>query len=257
VTSDLLNIKKDDDISGGGSEQAAQQSWKKWKVSGGTPDANHEFLTDMAPHITRAAKSQVSDVNPLVASKAKMIALNAADSYSPDKGKLINHLYSHMQGLKRYSGQLNAGLRVPERVAADRQAIETAHQDLTAELGREPNDDELADHIGFSHERLKRGRKAGDFLTTGFFSQMGESGSPYDPEIEGSQRHSDAWQRAIYSELSPTDKKVFELSTGFNGNRVLQNQQVAKRLRRSPGWVSQRKLVIQKMMDEAEGLNPF
>jgi DNA-directed RNA polymerase specialized sigma subunit len=44
----------------------------------------------------------------------------------------------------------------------------------------------------------------------------------------------------VYHELTPTDRKIFEWRTGYNGVKKLQAQQIAKKLGVSAGAVSQR-----------------
>ena len=67
----------------------------------------------------------------------------------------------------------------------------------------------------------------------------------------------DIWLQVIYDDLSPIDKKIFEYALGYNGKSVLSNQQIAAKLGRSPGAISQRKLLIQKMIDQESDLSPF
>lgn len=229
-----------------------QSAYADWKASPG-PEANANMLKVMDPAIRNAARSQIGDPSPLMLGKAKTIALQSLNSYDPAKGKLTSHLYNHMQGLKRYAGQMTAGVRIPERQVLDRRSMDASVSELTAELGREPTDDELADRTGFSHKRLQQVRRLQSPMTSGFFSQMGDDASSYDPAVKSPA--SQAWLNAVYGDLDPLAKKVFEYSLGHNGQPVLQNQEIAKKLNRSPGWVSQQKQRIQQILDSE--LNPF
>jgi hypothetical protein len=86
---------------------------------------------------------------------------------------------------------------------------------------------------------------------------MGEGGEPYDPAVQNMNTAGKAWMGLIYADLSQSDKKIFEWTLGWNGHKTLQNQEIARRLRRTPGWVSQRKLLIQKTIERESDLSPF
>ena len=53
------------------------------------------------------------------------------------------------------------------------------------------------------------------------------------------------------------DQKIMELSLGMRGHKPLSNLEIAKKLGRSPGALSQRKAKIQAMIDKEEDLSPF
>lgn len=228
-------------------------AWQTWSQDR-SPKANAALLQTTAPLIDRAARANVGKVDPLVRSRARSLALEAFASYDPQRGRFSSHLYNHLQGLKRYSGQLAQGVHVPERQVLDRKAMTSAQAQLNDELGRDPSDDELADRTGFSIKRLRQLR-APTAMTQGYFSTLGTGGEGLDPAI--ASNGSPAWLELIYAELNPLDQKVFEWSLGWNGQPQMQNQDIARRLRRSPGWVSQRKLLIQRMLDQEQELSPF
>ena len=234
--------------------------FKTWQANP-SPEANAHMLQVLDPTIDKAAGSQVGQLNPLVKAKARAIALQALGSYDPKKGQLSSHIYNHMQGLKRYSGQIAQGLQVPERVTLDHRAMAAAHRELSDELGRDPTDDELSDRTGFSARRLTKLRSVRPAMTQGYFQALGEhsaEGAPFDPAVSGrTGGPSRAWLQVIYDDLGPYDKKVFEHTLGWNNQPTLPNQEIAAKLRRSPGWVSQRKLIIQRAIDQEQELSPF
>lgn len=223
--------------------------YQTWRTDPSQPNTAR-LLKAMDPTISRAARANAGTVNPLLYGRARAMALQAVKSYDPGRGaKLQSHIFNAMQGLKRYSGQVAAGARVPERVVLDRNAMKAAANDLADELGREPTDDELAERTGFSHKRIRHVRRFASPMAEGVFSTMGEDGEPFDPGVMRSNQR--VVLQAVYDDLPALDKKVFEWSLGFNGNPVLQNQMIASKLGRSPGWVSQRKLLIQKQINTA------
>lgn len=225
--------------------------WKDWKATPSNPASNAKMLRSLDPLIDRAASTQVGDVNPLVRSRARSLTLQAMNSYDPNKGRFQSHLYNQMQGLKRYSAQAAQGVRMPERVVLDRRAIDMAHTELRDRLGRDPTDDELADHSGFSTRRIAKVRGQSPAMSEGYFSGLGEDGGGFNPAVRG-PGSSPAWEQLVASELNPVDRKIYDYARAG-----MQNQEIARRLRRSPGLISQRKLSIQKILDKESDLSPF
>ena len=67
----------------------------------------------------------------------------------------------------------------------------------------------------------------------------------------------DMWTRVVHQGLNPFDQRVLELSLGLNGNKKLSNQEIASKLNRSAGAISQRKSQIQNLLDQERDLSPF
>ena len=61
----------------------------------------------------------------------------------------------------------------------------------------------------------------------------------------------------VYQGLSPLDQRVMELTLGMRGNKKLSNQEIAAKLNRSPGAITQRKTKIQQLLDQEQKLSPF
>lgn len=231
-----------------------EAAWQTWKASPG-PDANATVLDVLGPTIDRGVRTHMGDLNPLNRSRARAIALQALGTYDPRGGaNLSSHIFNHLRGLKRYAGRIAAGVRLPERAVLERNTLDKHEADLLDELGREPNDDELADRSGFSVRKLKRLRSYNPAVAEGAFNVTGDGRTPYNPAVAS---ESTAWRQIVYDELAPLDKKVFEWTTGYNGRKLKNTTEIAHALRRSPGWVSQRRLLIQRKLDEEGLLSPF
>jgi DNA-binding NarL/FixJ family response regulator len=48
-----------------------------------------------------------------------------------------------------------------------------------------------------------------------------------------------------------------EHTLGLHGKKVLSNQEIARKLRLTPGAVSQRKATIQQLLNQEQELSPF
>lgn len=229
--------------------QAAYDTW----AADPTPEANAQILKDLDPMIDKAIRTHVGTNNPLYRSRARQMALSGLRTYDPTRGRLQSHLYSQLQGLKRYAGQQQNILKVPERVLLDRRTLQAAQTELEDRLGREPTDEELGRETGFSVRRLARIRSFNPATSEGFLdsvAQAGEGGG-LNPAVE---TESDMWTRMVYDDLGAIDKKVMEWGLGLNGRQPLSTQEIARRLSITPGAVSQRKLKIQQLLDQGQEL---
>lgn len=235
-------------------EEEYRTPYAAWKAAPG-PTTNAAMLTAMAPAIDGAIRTHVGASNPLLVSRARMMALQGLRSYDPRRGRLQTHVYNQLLGLKRANRQQTQILRVPERLALSRRHLDTATQELQAKLGREPTDVELSDATGFDLKHLARIRAAQSGLAEGYFDEAGG-------EVPGGVRRvgpapASRWHAVVYDELDDYHKKIMEYAYGLHGRRPLQNQEIAVKLRRSPGAISQAKARIQAMLDEEHELSPF
>lgn len=225
-------------------------TWKKDP----TPDNNALMLKRLEPTIQGAIRTHVGASNPLLVSRARNMALSGLQSYDRSRGRLQNHLYNQLQGLKRVARQQSSVVAVPDRIAIDRYQVEDAARQLSNELGREPTDDELQDRTGLSTARLQKLNRYHPAIAEGAMSDR-ETGAAFEGGVQ--RRAPSLWGAMIYNDLDPYHKKVMEYALGWNGRRPIANQEIAAKLGRSPGAISQAKLRIQQMLDEEQELSPF
>jgi DNA-directed RNA polymerase specialized sigma subunit len=231
--------------------KAPYQAWK----AGPTPATNSAMLTAMHPTIEGAIRTHVGNSNPMLMSRARMMALEGLTSYDPSKGKLQTHIYNHLQGLKRVNRQQTTILYVPERIAMDRYHLDAATKELTHTLGREPHDEEIANHTGFSPKRIAKVRSYNPAVSEGTIDTLTQGAGPYG-EVHTPGKQRDLALDIIHDELDDYHKLVLEHTLGINGKRPLSNEGLAHRLRRSPGAISQAKLRIQQKLDNVRDLLP-
>jgi hypothetical protein len=224
-----------------------------WKAEPG-PAANAAMLKTLTPTIEGAVRTHVGQTNPLILSRARAMALQGLRAYDPAKGKLKTHLYSHLQGLKRVNRQQTMILKAPERVVFDRHHLAAAEDELAHVLGRDPTDDELADHTGFSPRRMARARSYTPGVAEG---QTEAAGAVYGGVGRSAPTASAPWTQVVYDGLDLHHKRVMELALGLHGRRPHSNQEIAAKMSRSPGAISQATSRIQALLDEGHDLDPF
>lgn len=232
------------------------EPYTAWKADP-SPQNNAMMLGKIQPWIDGAIKTHIGESNPLLVSSARRMALEGLRSYDPMRGRLQTHLYNHLQGLKRVNRKQTQILSVPERVALDRYHLDNTTQELANSLGREPTDAELAEHTGFSAKRIAHVRTYKPGVSEGAMQDQ-ETGSEFSGAVinpVGDARN--MWLQLVYDDLDPYHQKVMEHSLGMNGRPVLPNHEIARKLNRSPGAISQAKLRIQKMLNEEQDLSPF
>lgn len=218
-----------------------------------TPDNNTKLLKTVQPIIDTALSSYVGTTpSPSMRTRAKLMALKAMETYDPNRGNVKTHLLSQMQSLRRALAKENNIISLPEQVGLDFQRLTESENQLRDQLGRDPTDDEIADATNLSTRRIQKIRA--------FHQPVAESATitenendTYDGDIAssvpGANNAHNAWLNFVYEDLGPTDRLIMDMTLGRNGKRRASGQEIAARLKLSPGAVSQRAAKIQAMID--------
>lgn len=239
-------------------ESEFSDPYSTWK-SNQTPQNNDFMIQKLRPVIDSAIKSYVGqDVPPSVKLQANRMALDALKNYDPSKAKLKTHLMWHLQGLKRVAAKSNQILSVPERVQLDSSHINSAFNELSDKLGRDPSDIELADYTGLSVKRIGKVRAFKPGISEGAATESiyaGDNEDVNDPAsaIPGMESGK-AWRNFVYDGLDSRAKLVMEHTFGLNNKPVIDNLSLARKLRITPARVSQIRAEIQKKLDSRERL---
>jgi DNA-directed RNA polymerase specialized sigma subunit len=231
-------------------EPKFQQPFNTWQQDP-NPDNASALLTAVKPAIDRGIRAHVgTKISPATRSHARRLALGAIRSYDPHQAQLTTHIVNNLQGLKRAVRQQSHVMAVPERVELDRRRVASARAELEDRLGIEPSPQQLADYTGLSLRRLRHIQQFRPPIAEGKFTTPTEESQGFTPAVQ--QDPSDAWLDLIYEDLAPIDQNILDWTLGLHGRRPASNQEIAKRLRLSPGAVSQRKARIQMLLDQRE-----
>ena len=235
-------------------EQQYAGFYQDWKNTG-TPESASAMLQQIDPVINKAITSYAGgSKSPNVRSHARQIALDALESYDPQKAKLQTHLLNQLQGLRRQVAKEKQVLSVPEQVMLDNQHLYRASMVLQDKLGRDPSDREVSDHTGISLKRLAYVRQYQSPLAEGTLVDptQREGGSPAMPAVM--QNDPTGWHEFVYNDLNEVDKAIMEYTLGLHGIKQLPTTEIAKKLNISPGAVSQRAQRIQAKLNQREEL---
>lgn len=230
------------------------QNWKQTP----TPQTTGLLLQGLQPAIDRgvAAHLGANSNDPIIRSRARQMVLKALPRYDPNRSQLSTFITSHLRGLKREAAKQGRILSMPERVAMERGALLGAESEFEDANGRSPTVQELADKTGLSVRRITYVRKFRSPVAEGAIETMNEGTENDTPQIAVKQRNT-AWSDVVYDSLDATNKRIFEWTSGYGGAPILSGEEIAKRLRLTPGAVSQRKAKIQKVFDQGVDLDPF
>lgn len=203
-----------------------------------TPDRMKAVLDALDTTINSEVQ-RFSGPKPLLRSRARSLAVGAIRSYDPASGaKLRSWVVTQLQPLSRYTNALKP-VYTPEDAARKAYAVSAARGRFVDETGRDPTDEELADAVGISVKRLKSIRKAAPAVVYERQSGGEDDETAPDYAIYGSSPVRDA-SEAVYSGLSERDRRIFDLRTGSHGAKQSSGGEVARLLKVSPAYVSQR-----------------
>lgn len=234
-------------------EPEYKDAYESW-AEDNTPEGNAAMLQAIDPVVQKGASMYGGGQSPLTRSRARKLALKSLATYDRSRSRLQSHLLNQMQGLRRISQQQHAVIHTPERVMLDSHKLHRHTQELHDELGREPTDNELANKAGVSLKRIKYVREWQPGLTTGQLAAADPEGSP---RVNRLNQNNNAWLEVVYDSLPSIDQKIMEWSLGLHGHEKLSNKEIASKLSRSPGAISQRKAKIQQIIRQEETLSPF
>jgi len=218
-----------------------------------TPESLGSVLKALDPAIVQEVQNYQGPKDVLHI-KAKQLAVGAIKSYDPTRGaNLRTWVTSQLQPLSRYGQSLNA-VKAPELARRKAAEIHKTYESMHNNLGRYPNDDELADEVGISKAKLHKLR-AGHGYNTSESNYSESTGNADDRDMPTTSNHSPAIYatESVYDGLDPREKVIMDWKTGGHGKEELSNMEIAARLGVSPAFVSQVSAIIagrvRKVMD--------
>lgn len=210
-------------------QASAYTSWEKTK--------NKRAMSNLVRTFGKLINSEVGRYQgtlsrPVLLSFAKKYATDAVKSFDPKTGnQLSTHIVNQLQRLHRLNYRNVQGLKSSEDVQAKMNTFFQVRADLTEELGREPNSEEISEKMGVpakfvrkmnSHIRLEK--DPGDVQTTYISMDNADEKEVAD---------------YLYFELPSIHKKIFEHKTGYMGSQIMSNVAIAKKLKLSPVRITQ------------------
>jgi DNA-directed RNA polymerase specialized sigma subunit len=205
--------------------------WKEWKRTR-NPQTLEKLLDQLQPLIQSEVNKWGQAVPPIALnSKARLLAVDALDTYNPNMGATIGtHVASRLRKLSRSVYPHMNVARIPENQQLFYHTYNVGKTTLSDQLGRDSTTDEIADHLGWTPKRVVTFSRAFDRR------ELVESeGATYDADAD------DGIIDFYHYGLSPMDKPLFEDIVGYKGKPALSNGPLMKRYNLTQGQLSYKK----------------
>lgn len=222
------------------------ESYGKWRETGQQTDFD-QVMRALEPTVAKGINAYGGGRQEL-RTKARVLAADAVRSFNPDrdgrKAQLSTYVYANMQRLQRVAADRANAVRLPERSRMDAVVLRDAVREYVDKEGFEPDVKTLEELTGVSRSRQR--------LASDAFKEISEAGletEKGDTLFRGEpDEKDDPWRDYVYFDLDPKSRKIFEWTTGYGGSKVLDKQEIAKRLKISPAAVSQRiQTIVRKL----------
>jgi DNA-directed RNA polymerase specialized sigma subunit len=170
-------------------------------------------------------------------------AVNAFDTYNPQKGAALGTwVRTNLQKGQRWVATYQNTARIGEHRHYKVGQFQNAYATLDDQLGREPTNTELSEHLKWSPKETSR-------MGAEIRKAHIESAYEGDPTTIMPSRESEVLQLVKY-DLTPQEQLVYEHTIGAGGKQQLKPGQIAKKLRMSPAKVTR---VRQGIYDKMKG----
>lgn len=238
-------------------KQTLESMYDTW-AKAPDPTNMQALLSHLSPDIDKAVYAYSGlNTGPAVRSRGKLLAAKAIKGYNPTSGaSLKSWVYTQLQPLNRYSRELNPS-PVPERTYQQLSALKRHEADFYENKGRVPSESELSDITSMSMKQIAKIRGMDKQVRNENFAAFAGDNPATAQELTPTQNanfHKDILD-TMYSSMSPQEQVLLEHKLGYNGKRILSNNDIAKKLKISPGRVSQLTNALSVRLDEYADLN--
>lgn len=226
-----------------------------------TPANTSALISSLQPSIRKSVMKYVGTDDPVTMAQAKRLVIEALPRYDARQAQIETFIDRQIQPIMRWHSRRKSTVKLPDKMKLYASAIGNATRELEREYGRPPSSRQIADRTGLPLKRIEEVRKFDKALLSGSYEVGSDDGDDIvtieDQAVIDDQAAANAWLQYVHDDLSSIDQAILEHTTGLNGADVLSNTALAKKLKLSPGAISQRKARIQALLDREDELSPF
>jgi len=216
-------------------------AWTQWKAS--PTDTNFAAVFEEVKPVIDSAMTSFAGGDKSLRTRAHILTSEAIQSWDPKAGAALrSHVYSRLQRLQRVRAERGAAVRIPENVETDKRAVARFTAEYRDKQGVDPDLDEITDGTAISKRRIMR-------TQTREYPEGTQSTDKGD--LRATKDKADVWRDYVYHDLDARGKKVFELTTGYNGSEIVPKTEIARRLQITPAAVSLRVNQIIRQLEMA------
>lgn len=182
----------------------------------------------------------------------------AIDTYDPGRGaKLSTHVHNRLRKGTRFINTYSDVARMPEERQRLIGAFRFAKDSLTEKHGRPPSVAELYDYFQADTSLNESKRRSLSLRQIARLEReirpevITDTSQDFDTIMMENDPKFDMALNTVYMSLTPRDQKIFEHQTGYLGQPVLKNVEIARMVGVSPTTVGKKKRKFQGMMDLA------
>ena len=226
-----------------------EQLWKDWKKRP-TPENLTRVVKSFDGLAASSAGSNKTVNQSLLKSKARLLTSEAVKTYDPAQGtKLSTHVYNHLRPLSREAKDMTEIAPMSRYYGEEAGKMISMMQGFQEQHGREPDDSEIRDSLGFSQRRFEKLNKIVKY-------EVPESqlvGDMEDQEDDSDANRLNLWTEYVYNDLDHHGRKIMDMKFGRNGHPMMSNDEISKKLNLSPAEVSNRTAKMAKSI--LDGVN--
>ena len=227
--------------------------WEQWKRTKSPYDLDM-LMKQMDPVIqSEVNKWSGAIARPVVESQARVLALEAFETYDPKHGAALNtHLTNRLRKLSRKVYTHQDAVRLPEHRKLRALSLAKGQQEFMSQMGREPTHQEMADHMGWSPTMVAKVNRE---LSPELVGSADTGAGMFENRSVWGRDSDDGMVDMLYYDLDPIDQVIFEHSTGYGGKPVLSNPQLRAKTNLTQSQLSFRKRkIVNRVQDLQRGV---